>query len=131
MTKEESAQEYVCSHCKSEIKEEDTVCPSCGADLTIDDEREKIIESYKTKTFLGYGKFISVFGVIIIVGGVIAIVLGLGEDGLKKESYVIGGFVSILSGIGFIIYSHFIYCLSSIEKNTRELLEVVKAKNKS
>lgn len=92
------------------------------------DKLDREVKSiYQFSTLLGFGKFISGFGSIIIVLGIVGILGGLisGEDFLGY-SIASAGAILVLIGIGMTVNGQLISCFVSIERNTRMTYEMLK-----
>lgn len=84
--------------------------------------------SYQFKTLLGYGKFISVIGWIVIIIGIIAIIGGFASGSEVGVGVAGGSLIFIILGIGMVASGQLISCFVSIERNTRATYELLKQK---
>jgi len=127
------AEEYVCTECGADVSLDDKVCPKCGADITeLEEEKQELISQVPTrfKTLLGIGKFIAGYGWLIVIGGIVALILGVSKlDEPIGIPSLIWGFSAIGLGIFSVAFGQSIECFVSIEKNTRETTELLKAKS--
>ena len=87
-----------------------------------------ISTSYQFKTLLGYGKFISGFGWVVVLIGIISIIGGLASGSEASFGIAGGALVLIILGISMVISGQVISCFVSIEKNTRATYELLKEK---
>lgn len=76
------------------------------------------------QTLSGYGIFLSVFGWIIMVLGLVSAVLVASKLGVYQA--VLLGVFSVLFGIGFVVYGQMVACFVAIEKNGRITNELLK-----
>lgn len=128
-----SAEEYVCTECGADVSINDKVCPKCGADISeFEEEHQELISevSPRFKTLLGIGKFIASYGWLIVIGGIVALILGVAKlDEPIGIPSLIWGISAIGLGIFSVAFGQSIECFVSIEKNTRETTELLKAKS--
>jgi hypothetical protein len=101
-----------------------------SAVIEIIGSKEEVASSgYEFKTLLGYGKFISGVGWIVIILGVIGILAGIsiGDD----EGWLIAGgaLFTALAGLGLVVSGQLVSCFVSIEKNTRVTNEILQQKH--
>lgn len=80
----------------------------------------------------GLGSFISALGWIMIIGGIIAILVGLGESRESSlfsvglgTSILLSGLIVLLTGISVVAYGESIKCFVSIENNTDRIEKVL------
>lgn len=134
-------EEYICSECGAEISIDDKICPKCGADVSDivedepgpnEDEKSEsiLLTTTRFKTLLGIGKFIAGYGWLIVIGGIVALILGVAKlDEPIGIPSLIWGFSAIGLGIFSVAFGQSIECFVSIEKNTRETTELLKVKS--
>jgi len=125
-----------CTTCGAELKQDEKFCTNCGVSATGESltkhtpnyPTSTIEGTYKFKTLLGYGKFISGFGWLMIllgIGGVLMPLLGLVFTG-GTTILLLGCFALIAFGLPFIISGQLISCFVEIEKNTRLTYQFLK-----
>lgn len=85
---------------------------------------------YQFKTLLGYGKFISGLGWIVIIIGIIAIIGGFASGSEVGVGVAVGSLIFIILGIGMVASGQLISCFVSIERNTRATYELLKQNQK-
>ena len=129
-TNSDESESYECLECGADVKIDDRICPKCGADISEieEEEQEEFKEEYQFKTLLGYGKFISGFGWLVVILSVLAIIIGLASGGEEAFTVAGGAIFVIILGIGMVISGQVISCFVSIEKNTRATYELLKEK---
>lgn len=81
---------------------------------------------YQFNTLLGYGKFISGLGWLVIAIGIIAIIGGFASGSEVGVGISVGSLIFIILGIGMVASGQLISCFVSIEKNTRATYELLK-----
>jgi hypothetical protein len=92
-------------------------------------QEEIATSGYEFKTLLGYGKFISGVGWIVIILGVIGILAGI-STGDDKGWFITGGaLLTGLTGLGLVVFGQLISCFVSIERNTRVTKEILQQKH--
>ena len=95
---------------------------------------KEIKNTYDFKTLLGCGKFISGFGWVIVVLGIVGMfgifggVIGAEELGCSIIGAIAAGMLSVIMGIGIVAIGQLITCFVSIERNTRLTYEGIKNK---
>ena len=96
-----------------------------GITLKTPDE-ETIASSFDFKTLLGFGKFISGCGWIVLIFGVLAILVGIGSG--EDEGFLLAGgaLLAVLMGLGMVAFGQLISCFVAIEKNTRGAYKILK-----
>ena len=82
--------------------------------------------NFHYRTLLAYGKFISGFGWLVVLLGVIGLIVGIASG--RNEGLILsgGGFIAMLMGIGLIISGQLTSCFVSIERNTRQTYELLR-----
>ena len=134
----------ICSECGKQLSFRDSfvfegnpVCKDCLRKLRLEHGQKlrqagvsnAYRETYQFKTLLGYGKFISGLGWFIVFLGIIAIIAGIASRQTTGFAAAIGGVITALMGISFIVSGQVVSCFVSIEKNTRETYEILKARS--
>jgi len=78
------------------------------------------------KTLLGFGKFISGLGwILVIIGGILALT-GLTNSGNESLFFILGGLVLAIMGLFMVANGQLISCFVSIERNTRQASDLLK-----
>ncbi len=85
-----------------------------------------IQQSYQFRTLLSYGKFISGFGRIIGILGVIAIIWGIISGEEAGFGIAVGALFLVVIGVVMVVNGQLMSCFVSIEKNTRTTCELLK-----
>ena len=149
--------EYECPFCGSTVEKTNSHCAKCGAELDwtgleampeegeemqhagtrevieeeiVQAEKEGLKEQYDFKTLLGFGKFISGLGWVLVVLGLFGILSGLVTSGPARILAVIGGIYVITYGILIVASGQAISCFVAIERNTRLTYKLLKLKER-
>jgi len=89
---------------------------------------ESDFDKHRFRTLLGFGKFFSLLGWVIVFGGAFLVSLGMGQFGLRSGmggGIIPTGPAMLVFGVGLILYGfvmvasgQFISCFVSLESNT-------------
>lgn len=112
-----------------EVQMDGVLKPTSGKD-NISNKDFQIDTAYNFKVLLGYGKFLSGLGwlliIIGIIGGIIIASLA-GDFGVSLVlSGIMFGVVCAIFGIMFIVSGQIFCCFVSIERNTRSTYEILR-----
>jgi hypothetical protein len=77
-------------------------------------------------TLSAYGQFLSGFGWLVVSLGAFAVILGLSSRNLGMTVFL-GGVFAIVLGVGLVVNGQVVSCFVSIERNTRASADLLKS----